>query len=374
MEFYMDQGNSNVGFYYPSNFYYISFLVKTKGENEMKKVMLISMISLFLLVATACSGGSGKKTTATKDDPIVIKFSHVTSIDSVKGKAAERFAELVKEKTEGKAKVEVYPSSQLYGDNDELDALVSGNVHMIAPSVTKMVKLDPRWQYVDMPYLFKDQEHVHKFFNSDVAKTLLNSEKLAANDVMGIAFWENGFKHFTNNKRPLKKPEDFKGIKFRAQAGKVLEAQFKALGAGSATIAFGETYAALQQGTVDGQENTYNNIDTQKYQEVQKYMSLSEHGRLDYAVFVNKTFWDGMPEDIRTKVEEAMKEATELEWKLAGEENEKSLENIKNSGKVEVISLTDDEKAALAKALQPVYDEFGDTITSELIDGIRNLK
>lgn len=340
----------------------------------MKKLLMISLISLLVIFTAACSGGSGSEKTATKDDPIIIKFSHVTSIDSVKGKAAERFAELVAEKTDGKAKVEVYPSSQLYGDNDELDALVSGNVHMIAPSVTKMVKLDPRWQYVDMPFLFANQEHARKFFESDVAKTLLNSDILASNDIMGLAFWENGFKHFTNNKHPLKTPEDFKGLKFRAQAGKVLEAQFKALGAGSATIAFGETYAALQQGTVDGQENTYNNIDTQKYQEVQKYMTLSEHGRLDYAVFVNKPFWDKMPADIRGQVEEALKEATELEWKLASEENAASLENIKNSGKVEVLSLTDEERAALEAALQPVYDEFADVITAELIDGIRSLK
>lgn len=342
----------------------------------MKKLLMISLISLLVIFTAACSGGSGGggEKAATESDPVIIKFSHVTSIDSVKGKAAERFAELVAEKTGGKAKVEVYPSSQLYGDNDELDALVSGNVHMIAPSVTKMVKLDPRWQYVDMPFLFDNQEHARKFFESDVAKTLLNSDKLASNDIMGLAFWENGFKHFTNNKHPLKTPEDFKGLKFRAQAGKVLEAQFQALGAGSATIAFGETYAALQQGTVDGQENTYNNIDTQKYQEVQKYMTLSEHGRLDYAVFVNKPFWDKMPADIRGQVEEALKEATDLEWQLASDENAKSLENIKNSGKVEVLELTDAERAALADALQPVYDEFGEVITKELIDGINSLK
>lgn len=341
------------------------------------------MVSLLALVIAACGGGGGTKDGGASqgdakpaDDgkQIVIKFSHVTAIDSVKGKAADRFAELVEEKTGGKAKVEVYPSSQLYGDNDELDALVSGNVHMIAPSVTKMVKLDPRWQYVDMPFLFKDQEHVHKFFNSDVAQTLLNSDQLASNDIMGLVFWENGFKHFMNNKHPLKTVADFEGLKFRAQAGKVLEAQFHALGAGSATIAFGETYAALQQGTVDGTENTFNNMDTQKYQEVQKYMTESEHGRLDYAIFVNKSFWEGIPEDIRAQVEEALAEATDLAWSLAAEENEKSRQNIIDSGKVEVTVLTDEERAALEAALQPVYDEFSSVITEELLEGIRALK
>ncbi|MCI1696224.1 DctP family TRAP transporter solute-binding subunit [Aneurinibacillus aneurinilyticus] len=349
----------------------------------MKKALSLFLTVMMMVLLAACGGGGEKKAADAKPaegggeeqkDAIVIKFSHVTSADSVKGKAAQKFADLAAEKTGGKVKVEVYPSSQLYGDKEELDALVSGNVQMIAPSVTKMVKLDPRWQYVDMPFLFKDREHSLKFFQSDLAKQLLNGEQLVGNDIMGLAFWENGFKQFTNNKKPLKAPADFKGLKFRAQAGKVLEGQFKALGAGSATIPFGDTYAALQQGTVDGQENTYNNMDTQKYQEVQKYMTISNHGRLDYAIFVNKSFWDGMPEDVRTKVEEALKEATEYEWKLAAEDNDKSYENLKNSGKMEITELTDAERAELEKALQPVYEEFKSVITPELIDGIKNMK
>lgn len=335
------------------------------------------MISLMVVLIAACSESEkGADSSGDSNDgkPIVIKFSHVTTIDSVKGQAAEYFAELVEEKTDGKVVVEVYPSSQLYGDNDELDALISGNVQMIAPSITKMVKLDPRWQYVDMPYLFESQEHARKFFESDIAQTLLKSDELASNDIMGLGFWENGFKHFMNNKKPLREPSDFKGLKFRAQAGRVLEAQFEALGAGSATVAFGETYAALQQGTVDGTENTFNNIDTQKYQEVQKYMTVSEHGRIDYGIFVNKSFWESMPADIREKVEEALAEATELEWQLAEKDNATSYENIKNSGKVEIIELTEEERKTMSEAFKPVYEEFSEVITQELIDGINELK
>lgn len=348
----------------------------------MKKWLLMSLMAVLVLALAACGGDKKDEDSAqkaegdggyTKEKPLVIKFSHVTSIDSVKGKAAEEFRKLVEEKTDGKVKVEVYPSSQLYGDADELDALVSGNVHMIAPSVTKMVKIDPRWQYVDMPYLFENEEHVLNFFKSDVAKTLLESDQLAANDVKGLVFWGNGFKHFSNNKHPLVKPEDFKGLKFRAQAGKVLEEQFKALNAGSATISFGETYAALQQGTVDGQENTFNNFDTQKYQEVQKYFSVSEHGRLDYAIFVNKSFWDKIPTDLLAAVEESLEEATTLALDLAAEENTKSFENIKNSG-IKVVELTTEQKDAIKAQLEPVYEEFGDVITEELINGIRDLK
>lgn len=345
----------------------------------MKKWLLLTIISVFALALAACGGESGSSEPKsseeyTAENPLIIKFSHVTAIDSVKGKAADKFAQLVNEKTEGKVKVEVYPSSQLYGDNDELDALVSGNVHMIAPSVTKMVKIDPRWQYVDMPYLFESEEHVQKFFESDVAKELMNSEQLAANDIKGMAFWPNGFKHFSNNKHPLVTVEDFKGLKFRAQAGQVLEAQFETLGAGSATIAFGETYAALQQGTVDGAENPYNNFDTMKFYEVQKYLSTSQHGRLDYAIFVNKSFWESIPADLLAPVEEALAEATAYAQELAAEENAKSLENVKASGVVEVYEMTQEERDALKEALQPVYEEFEETITPELIEGIQALK
>jgi len=352
----------------------------------MRKFLLVLMFSLAALVVAACSGGSsdtgstdssggsGDDADTSSDEKIVIKFSHVTTADSVKGQAADKFKELVEEKTDGKVEVEVYPSSQLYGDNDELDALVSGNVHMIAPSVTKMVKLDPRWQFVDMPYLFEDQAHVHRFFESELAQDLMQSDQLASNDIMGLVFWENGFKHFMNNKHALVEPSDYAGLKFRAQAGKVLESQFQALDAGSATIAFGETYAALQQGTVDGTENTFNNIDTQNYQEVQSHMTVSEHGRLDYAIFVNKSFWEGMPDDVRGLVEEALEEATELAWDLAAKDNAASFENIKDSGNVEVTELTDDQKKAMEEAFQPVYEEFTDVITEELLDGIRDLR
>lgn len=344
----------------------------------MKKRIFLAVISVIALVLAACSGGESNGETKSADDysaenPLIIKFSHVTAIESVKGQAANHFAELVDEKTEGKVKVEVYPSSQLYGDNDELDALASGNVHMIAPSATKMVKIDPRWQFTDMPYLFEDEEHVQAFFKSDLAKGLLNSDQLAANDIKGLTFWPNGFKHFSNNKQPLVAVEDYKGLKFRAQAGKVLEAQFKALGAGSATIAFGETYAALQQGTVDGAENPFNNFDTMKFYEVQPYLSTTQHGRVDYVIFVNKTFWDSIPEELLTPVEEALAESTDFATKLAAEENAKSLENIKATGEVEVYEMTQEDRDALKEALQPVYEEFTDVITPELIDGIREL-
>ncbi|MFC4768416.1 DctP family TRAP transporter solute-binding subunit [Effusibacillus consociatus] len=343
-----------------------------KFPKSMKALSMLVLSSA--LLATAGCGSSKPSSSGgeqySKEKPLVIKFSHVTTADSPKGKAADKFKELMEQKTGGKVKVETYPSSQLYGDKDELENLQLGNVQIIAPSVTKLVGLNPQFQIVDMPFLFKNREAVIKFWDGELGNKLMNS--LDSKNIKGIAMWENGFKHFTSNK-PIAKPEDFKGQKFRTQAGKVLEAQFKALGAGAATIPFGETYTALQQKTVDGQENTFNNMDTQKYAEVQKYLLTSEHGRLDYVVLVNKQWYDKLPQDIKTAFDAAMKEATEFERKLAVELDKKSFENLKNSKKLEIINLTPEAREKFVKQMESVYNEFEKVVGKDLIDGVKKL-
>ncbi|GAB6174030.1 TRAP transporter substrate-binding protein [Paradesulfitobacterium aromaticivorans] len=335
-------------------------------RNKFFSIMVVLVVMLSLTLAgCGSSTAGGDKGSA----PIIVKFAHVTTPDSPKGMAAEKFKQLAEQKTNGKVKVEVYPSSQLYGDKEELEAVQSGNVQIIAPSVTKLVGMNPQFQYVDLPFLFPNNEAVYKFWESDVNKKLMNS--LGKFNVMGLAMWPNGFKQFTNSERPLVEPKDFKGIKFRTQAGKVLEAQFTALGAGSATIAFGETYAALQQGTVKAQENTFNNIDTQKYQEVQKYLTVSNHGRIDYMIIVNKTFWDGLPADIRKALDEAMAEATKYEIQLADELDQKSMNNLKNSGKMEFTVLNEAQLAVFQQAMQPVYTQFESVIGKDLLDAAK---
>lgn len=354
----------------------IAYRKTSKGVIQMKKGFIYAKAIAVLALAGSLLAGCGSQSTGgsggqASGEPMIIKFSHVTTADSPKGKAADKFKELMEQKTGGKVKVEVYPSSQLYGDKDELENLQLGNVQIIAPSVTKLVGLNPQFQIVDMPFLFKNRDAVLKFWDGELGQKLMSS--LEDKNIKGIAMWENGFKHFTSIK-PIRTPEDFKGQKFRTQSGKVLDAQFKALGAGNATIAFGETYTALQQGTVDGQENTFNNIDTQKYAEVQKYLLVSEHGRLDYVVLVNKQWYDGLPEDIRKAFDESMKEATAYERELAVELDKQSFENLKNSGKLEIIEMTPDVREQFVQKMEAVYAEFESVIGKELIDGVRNLK
>jgi len=346
-----------------------------------KKKRLSILLGITLALAlTAVGCGSTTSSTATKSSeaptaaptvaPIIVKFSHVVTANTPKGKAANKFKELLEQKTNGRMKVEVYPSSQLYGDKEELEQCQAGNVQIIAPSITKLVGLNPKVQYVDLPFLFPNNNAVYKFWESDANKTLMNSfDKFS---LKGLAMWPNGFKQFTDNKRPLLTPEDFKGLKFRTQAGKVLEAQFKGLGAGSATIPFGETYAALQQGTVDGQENTYNNIDTQKYQEVQKYLSVTNHGRIDYIVLINNTFFNSLAPDLQKDLLESMAEATKYEIQQAELLDKASLDNLKKNGKMQITELTSAQLGVFQKVMEPIYTQFESVIGKDVIDAAKN--
>src|SRR5471030_129898 len=225
---------------------------------------------------------------AAFSDPIIIKFSHVVAKDTPKGKAADYFAKLAGERTKGAVKVEIYPNSQLYKDNEEMEALQIGSVQMLAPSLAKFGPLGVReFEVFDLPFIFDDYNDLHKVTYGPLGASLL--KKLEPKGIIGLAYWDNGFKDFSANKL-TKKPEDFKGLKMRIQSSKVLESQMRTLGAIPQVMPFSEVYQALQTGVVDGTENPPSNFSTQKMHEVQKFLVLSNHGYLGYAVIVNKKF------------------------------------------------------------------------------------
>jgi C4-dicarboxylate-binding protein DctP len=299
-------------------------------------------------------------------DPIIIKFSHVVAPDTPKGKAAERFKQLAEKLTKGKVKVEIYPNSQLYKDREEIEALQSGAVQMLAPSMAKFGPMGARqFELFDLPFLFPNQEALHRVMDGEVGNKLF--AKLDAKGVTGLAFWDNGFKQMTSNK-PMHHVADFNGLKMRIQSSKVLAAQMKALGANPQVMAFSEVYTALQQGVVDGTENPVSNFYTQKMNEVQKYMTMSNHGYLGYAVIVNKAFWDGLPADVRAALTRAMKEATEYERDIAQKENDDALAKVIAAKTTTVDQLTPAERDEWKKVLLPVQKEFESVIGADLID------
>ena len=303
---------------------------------------------------------------AQAQQPIIIKFSHVVAENTPKGQGALKFKEVAEKKLPGKVQVQVFPSSQLFGDAKELEALLLGDVQFIAPSLSKFDRYTKQLQVYDLPFMFDNVEAVDRFQASPTGQKLLTSMK--SKNLLGLAYWHNGMKELSTNKDVLKRPEDVKGLKFRIQASDVLEAQFRQLGANPQKMAFSEVYQALQTGVVDGQENTWSNIYSQKFFEVQKTIAETNHGVIDYMVVTNAKWWDGLPADVRKGLSEAMAEATAYGNKIADEINEGDKKRIADAGRAKIQKLTKDDVAAWRKAMEPVWKKFEADIGRDLIE------
>ena len=322
----------------------------------MRRSILAAVVAGLMLMPIA----------ALAQTPIVIKFSHVVANDTPKGKGALKFKELAEKYTDGKVKIEVYPNSSLYKDKEEIEALQLGSVQMLAPSTAKFAPLGVKeFEALDLPWLFKDEETYAKAMTGPVGKWLF--QKLEAKGITGLAYWDNGF-HMMSANRPLLKPADFEGLKFRISGSKVADQYFRVLGSIPQIMAFSEVYQALQTGVVDGCENTPSNYLTQKFFEVQKDITVSYHAHLQYAVIVNSKFWSGLPPDIRGQLEKAMAEATDYTNSIARQENEDALAEIKKSGKVTLHYLTDDQRKAWQAAMQPTYKWAKGRVGQEVLD------
>ena len=306
---------------------------------------------------------------ASAQQPILIKFSHVVAPDTPKGRAAEKFKQLAEERTGGRVRVEVFPNSRLYKDREELEALQLGAVQMLAPSLSKFGPLGiPEFQLFDVPYVFPNKETLYRVMDGDIGQTLL--AKLKSRGIVGLAFWDNGFKQMSAN-RPLRTPADFKDLKMRIQPSRLLDAQMKALDAVPQPMAFSEVYTALKQGAVDGTENPVSNFYTQRMHEVQKHLTISDHGYLGYAVIVNQRFWDGLPPEVRATLAEVMKEVTVYERDISQRDNDEALAAVRKAGTTEVYVLPHAGRVAWQRALMPVQQEFERTVGAEILARIR---
>jgi C4-dicarboxylate-binding protein DctP len=303
--------------------------------------------------------------------PIVIKFSHVVAADTPKGKAALRFKELAEKATNGRVRVDIYPDSQLYKDKEELEALQLGAVQMLAPSVAKFGTFGVReFDVFALPYIFPSREVLNQVTQGPIGRDLL--KKLEPKGITGLAFWDNGFKVMSAN-RPLHHPADFKGLKMRIQASRVLDAQMRALGAIPQAMQFSEVYQALKTGFVDGTENPPSNFKTQLMDQVQTNLTVSNHGYLGYAVIVNKKFWDGLPDDIRAALEGAMQQVTIYANEIAQRDNERDLADVKKRGKTNVYQLSAREQLEWRQAMLPVQQQMANSIGPDLIAAINKL-
>lgn len=349
--------------------------------NIVMKGLVSSAAVASLLVFTGCGDkGSDKKAEASADTKVqhVLKFSHVVSPNTPKGKAADFFEKRLEEITGGQIDVQIYPSSQLYKDNAVLKALTLDSVQMAAPSFSKFGKIVPQLALFDLPFLFTDMDQLHRVQDGEVGMAL--KEKVTAKGYVALNFWDNHFKQLSSSKKALITPEDAKGQKFRIMSSKVLEAQFHSLGANPQMMPFSEVYSGLQQGVIDGQENTNSNIFTKKFHEVQKYMTITNHGYLGYLVVMSKKFWDRLTPELQDKVTQAMNEATVQERIYAEELNSAQLEEIKayaaKTGNLEIFTLTTEQRNAWKTVVSKIYPEFYDNavIGKDLIEASLNTK
>jgi len=305
-------------------------------------------------------------------DRIVIKFSHVVAENTPKGLTAEHFASLVKQKTNDRVEIQVFPNGMLHSENTEAEALRRGEIQMIAPSFSNMSNIDPAWFVMDLPFAFPDQDAVDEALNGRVGAALFRT--VEKQNMHGLAFWSNGFKQMGSNRHPLIEPEDFRNQTFRILPSKVLASQFSALGAATISTPFNEVYRHLQQGIVDGQENTISNIYTKRLYLVQKYMTISNHGYLGYAVIVNKPFWERMHEELRLAVQEAMAETTAWMRQETKAMHEHQLEQIRASGAIEIHELTGEQRRRWEEAMRPVYEQYRSVIGGGLVEEIERLR
>lgn len=334
----------------------------------------IKLIVLFLglIFLGGCSPRVIDEQQVDKNEKIVIKFSHVVSENTPKGLAAKRFADLVRERTGGYVEVQVFPDSMLYKDGEEFEALKSGAVQMLAPATSKLSTMFPEWQLFDLPFAFPDMTTAHTLMDGPLVQELFTD--LQEQKFLGLAMWDSGFKQFTNNIRPLRKPKDFQGLHFRIMTSRVLKVQFAELGAQASPMPFNDVYQALKNGTVDAEENTISNIYTQNFDHSQKYLTLSNHGYLGYVVLTNSDFWQGLPPQVRKVLEDTLREVTIWERYRAGEMDQKQLAELQREGKMNVITLSQEERLQLQKALNPVYDSLAEEIGQDLVNRVKKIQ
>ncbi len=323
------------------------------------KIRIHAVKTLGVCIALAFSSA------ALAEQPIIVKFSHVVAENTPKGQGALKFKELAEAALPGKVEVQVFSNSQLFGDGKEMEALLLGDVQIIAPSLAKFDRYTKKLQIFDLPFMFDDMDALDRFQASPAGQELLDSMK--SKGIKGLAYWHNGLKQMSTNKDTLVRPEDIKGLKFRIQSSDVLEAQFRQLGANPQKLAFSEVYQALQTGVVDGAENPWSNIYSQKLHEVQKTIAITNHGALDYMVITNSGWWDGLPEDVRAGLQKAMAGATEHANKLAAEINDRDQKRIAEAGKAKIQTLSKRDVAAWREAVRPVWSKFSGEIGEDLI-------
>ncbi|MBE2263322.1 MAG: TRAP transporter substrate-binding protein [Burkholderiaceae bacterium] len=300
---------------------------------------------------------------------VLIRFSHVVAEETPKGLAANRFKALVEQRSDGRIRVDIYPGASRYNDNDEMEALRLGAVEMLAPSLSKFGRIGfPEFELFDLPFLFDSIEDVRRISQGPIGRRLL--VQLGRQGLVGLGYFDNGFKQMSAN-RPLLEPTDFLGLRMRVQSSRVIAAQFRVLGARPVSLPFSETRRALATGVVEGTENPVSNFWTQRMDQYQTDLTLSRHGYIGYAVVANRRFWQSLSDADREVVSSALRDALDFGNRIAGTQNEKALEELRQAGTTRIHTLSPAQRARLRQAVQPVYDELAGRIDAALVQEVQ---
>jgi len=337
--------------------------MRKQGGVILKRKLISRLVIgvVFLLFIAGCSG-EDQKVSGESNEEYVIKFAHVVNPTTAKGKAAEKFKELIEERTDGQITVEVFPDSQLGSDREILEQMQSGAVQMNAPFTGVLPSFSKEYEVFDLPYLFEDRDHAYEATNGELGSML--GEKLKSQGLHVLGFWDGGFKHLTNSVRPIETPEDMSGLKIRTSQSPLLITQFKAVNASGVSIDFAELYTALQTGTADGQENPLSNVISKRFYEVQDYITLSDHGYMGYVLTISDKFYQDLPDNLKSAVDEVAKEVTEWQWKESIADEEGYMKTLKESG-IEITELTTEQKQAFKVAMEEAYEVFAKIEGSE---------
>lgn len=323
------------------------------GEIKMRSNLCLIVITIVLVILTACTPKAIDYEQVSKDEKIIIRFSHVVGEDTPKGQAARLFAKMIKERTNGKVEVQVFSNSSLYKDSEELEALQSGHVQIIAPALSKVNKFVPELAAFDLPYLYSDLAEYHQVLDGEVGSLIQTKfEKLGFKP---IAFWDSGFKQFTNNLLPIHKPEDMENLTMRTMPSSVLDQQFMQLKVKAIEMNFDDVYSALEKKTIHGQENSISNIYTKRFYTVQNYLTISDHGYLGYIVLMDQKFWNELSPEIQAIIAMTIREVTVWQRRKVVSIEQEQLEEINNCKCIEIEHLTDEEKHEWRTFFQPLY-------------------
>jgi C4-dicarboxylate-binding protein DctP len=332
---------------------------------------LLALCLIFSVFLAACGNQQKSSKVSEKStnggESIVVKLSHTGTPGSPKGQGASKFKKLLEKRSNGAFEVQIFPSSQLYSEKENIQQIQYNNIQMIIPSMTKLVGISPGWQIVNMPFLFKDWDSVGRFYDGKGGEML--GATLKNHGMKLLDYWYGGFNQFSNADSSIEKPSDFKGFKIRTQAGELNKAIYEAMGASAVVMPYAQVYTALETGVADGQENIIDNIYTQKYEEVQDYLTISNHGRLDYPVIVSSKFFEGLTSKQQTTFKKTLDDVTKSQRKTAKNLAGKRLKYFKQSDGIKKLSILTDQQIQLFKeAMKPVFDKFSGVIGKDLIE------